>query len=114
MTGCSTMWRKWLLIILGLSSLLLSGPAAALADDPLPSWQNGNAKSAIIDFVGAVTTKGSRYVPPAERIAVFGNSDGDKAMLEYVTIANPRPSLGVIIRHTDAAREYQYDVNPKS
>jgi phosphoserine phosphatase len=47
-------------------------------------------------------------------IAVFGNSDGDKAMLEYVTIANPRPSLGVIIRHTDAAREYQYDVNPKS
>jgi phosphoserine phosphatase len=306
MTGCSTMWRKWLLIILGLSSLLLSGPAAALADDPLPSWQNGNAKSAIIDFVGAVTAKGSRYVPPAERIAVFdndgtlwpenpmpfqlayafdeikrrapnepelaadpmvqallagdvatlmagkhhdglmrilalthagmtteafnasvstwlanakhpkfgrrydqltyqpmqellaylrangfktfivsgggadfmrvwservygippeqvvgstarttfemrdgkpvlvktldhlfvddkdgkpvaiqqfigrrpiavfGNSDGDKAMLEYVTIANPRPSLGVIIRHTDAAREYQYDVNPKS
>jgi phosphoserine phosphatase len=306
MTGCSTMWRKWLLIILGLSSLLLSGRAAALADDPLPSWQDGNAKSAIIDFVGAVTTKGSRYVPPAERIAVFdndgtlwpenpmpfqlayafdeikrrapnepelaadpmvqallagdvatlmagkhhdglmrilalthagmtteafnasvstwlanakhpkfgrrydqltyqpmqellaylrangfktfivsgggadfmrvlservygsppeqvvgstarttfevrdgkpvlvktldhlfvddkdgkpvaiqqfigrrpiavfGNSDGDKAMLEYGTIANPRPSLGVIIRHTDAAREYQYDVNPKS
>jgi len=306
MTGCSTMWRKWLLIILGLSSLLLSGRAAALADEPLPSWQDGNAKSAIIDFVGAVTTKGSRYVPPAERIAVFdndgtlwpenpmpfqlayafdeikrrapnepelaadpmvqallagdvatlmagehhdglmrilaltqagmtteafnasvstwlanakhpkfgrrydqltyqpmqellaylrangfktfivsgggadfmrvwservygippdqvvgstarttfevrdgkpvlvktldhlfvddkdgkpvaiqqfigrrpiavfGNSDGDKAMLEYGTIANPRPSLGVIIRHTDAAREYQYDVNPKS
>ncbi|OYU25109.1 MAG: haloacid dehalogenase [Burkholderiales bacterium PBB2] len=47
-------------------------------------------------------------------IAVFGNSDGDKAMLEYGTIGNPRPSLGVIIRHTDAAREYQYDVNPKS
>jgi hypothetical protein len=47
-------------------------------------------------------------------IAVFGNSDGDKAMLEYGTIANPHPSLGVIIRHTDAAREYQYDVNPKS
>ena len=306
MTGCSTMWRKWLLIILGRSSLLLSGRAAALADEPLPSWQDGNAKSAIIDFVGAVTTKGSRYVPPAERIAVFdndgtlwpenpmpfqlayafdeikrrapnepelaadpmvqallagdvatlmagehhdglmrilaltqagmtteafnasvstwlanakhpkfgrrydqltyqpmqellaylrangfktfivsgggadfmrvwservygippeqvvgstarttfevrdgkpvlvktldhlfvddkdgkpvaiqqfigrrpiavfGNSDGDKAMLEYGTIANPRPSLGVIIRHTDAAREYQYDVNPKS
>jgi phosphoserine phosphatase len=302
----SAMWRKWLLIILGLASLLMSGPAAARADDPLPSWQDGNAKSAIIDFVGAVTTKGPRYVPPAERIAVFdndgtlwpenpmpfqlayafdeikrrapnepelaadpmvqallagdvatlmagkhhdglmrilalthagmtteafnasvstwlanakhpkfgrrydqltyqpmqellaylrangfktfivsgggadfmrvwservygippeqvvgstarttfemrdgkpvlvktldhlfvddkdgkpvgiqqfigrrpiavfGNSDGDKAMLEYVTIANPRPSLGVIIRHTDAAREYQYDVNPKS
>ena len=47
-------------------------------------------------------------------IMVFGNSDGDKEMLEYGTIANPRPSLGVIVRHTDAGREYQYDVNPKS
>ncbi|MCA3573435.1 MAG: haloacid dehalogenase-like hydrolase [Aestuariivirga sp.] len=47
-------------------------------------------------------------------IAVFGNSDGDKQMLEWGTIANPKPSLGVIVRHTDAAREYQYDVNPKS
>lgn len=47
-------------------------------------------------------------------IAVFGNSDGDKEMLEYVTIANPRPSLGVIIRHTDAGREYLYDANPGS
>ena len=47
-------------------------------------------------------------------IAVFGNSDGDKQMLEYGTINNPRPSLGVSVRHTDAEREYQYDVNPKS
>ena len=47
-------------------------------------------------------------------IAVFGNSDGDKQMLEYGTINNPKPSLGVIVRHTDEAREYQYDVNPKS
>ena len=47
-------------------------------------------------------------------IAAFGNSDGDKAMLEYVTIGNPNPSLGIILRHTDALREYQYDANPKS
>ena len=47
-------------------------------------------------------------------IAVFGNSDGDKAMLEYVTVGNPRPSFGLIVRHTDAAREFRYDVNPKS
>ena len=47
-------------------------------------------------------------------IVVFGNSDGDKEMLEYATIQNPRPSLGVIVRHTDDVREYQYDVNPKS
>ena len=47
-------------------------------------------------------------------IAVFGNSDGDQAMLEYATVANPRPSFGLIVRHTDAAREYQYDLNPGS
>ncbi len=47
-------------------------------------------------------------------IACFGNSDGDKAMLEYTTIQNPRPSLGMIIHHTDAQREYAYDAKPKS
>ncbi len=47
-------------------------------------------------------------------IACFGNSDGDKAMLEYTTINNPRPSFGLIIHHTDAKREYAYDKAPKS
>jgi hypothetical protein len=47
-------------------------------------------------------------------IIAFGNSDGDKQMLEYTTIDNPRPSLGVLIHHTDAAREYAYDKNPTS
>jgi phosphoglycolate phosphatase-like HAD superfamily hydrolase len=47
-------------------------------------------------------------------VIAFGNSDGDKQMLEYVTIGNPHPSLGVIIRHTDDLREYRYDENPKS
>jgi phosphoglycolate phosphatase-like HAD superfamily hydrolase len=47
-------------------------------------------------------------------MAAFGNSDGDKAMLEYATIENPRPSFGMIIHHTDADREYAYDANPKS
>jgi hypothetical protein len=47
-------------------------------------------------------------------VLAFGNSDGDKQMLEYTTIDNPNPSLGVIIRHTDGVREYQYDANPTS
>ncbi len=47
-------------------------------------------------------------------IAAFGNSDGDKEMLEYTTIANPHPSFGLIVRHTDAEREYAYDADPKS
>jgi hypothetical protein len=35
-------------------------------------------------------------------------------MLEYTTIDNPRPSLGLLVRHTDADREYAYDAKPKS
>jgi phosphoglycolate phosphatase-like HAD superfamily hydrolase len=47
-------------------------------------------------------------------IAAFGNSDGDKEMLEYTTIANPHPSFGLIVHHTDAEREYAYDAHPQS
>lgn len=47
-------------------------------------------------------------------IACFGNSDGDRQMLEYTTINNPHPSLGVIIHHTDPDREYAYDTEPES
>ena len=40
----------------------------------LPSWNDGAAKSAIIDFVARVTKEGSAdFVRPAERIATFDN-----------------------------------------
>lgn len=45
-------------------------------------------------------------------IACFGNSDGDQAMLEYTTVGNSRPSFGLIVHHTDADREYTYDMSP--
>jgi len=45
---------------------------AAPASDPLPSWNNGPAKQAILEFVAAVTTESApTFVPRAERIAVF-------------------------------------------
>jgi phosphoserine phosphatase len=47
-------------------------------------------------------------------VMAFGNSDGDKEMLEYTTIGNPRASFGLIVHHTDAGREYAYDANPRS
>jgi phosphoglycolate phosphatase-like HAD superfamily hydrolase len=46
-------------------------------------------------------------------LACFGNSDGDLAMLQYTTVGNPRPALGVIVHHTDGDREYAYDAHPK-
>jgi len=48
--------------------------ATAAAADPLPSWNDGAAKQAIVMFVVKVTTEGSSdFVPPAERIATFDN-----------------------------------------
>lgn len=42
--------------------------------NPLPSWNNGTVKSAIIDFVKKTTTDGSPdYIPPSDRIACFDN-----------------------------------------
>ena len=41
-------------------------------------------------------------------ILAFGNSDGDKEMLEWTTIGR-KPSLGLILHHTDAEREAAYD-----
>jgi phosphoserine phosphatase len=47
---------------------------AAVDADPLPSWNGGAAKQAILEFVEAVTTEGGPdYVPPTERIATFDN-----------------------------------------
>ena len=43
-----------------------------------------------------------------------GNSDGNHAMLQYTTIDNPCPSLGLIVHHTDAEREYAYDAKTTS
>lgn len=41
-------------------------------------------------------------------IAAFGNSDGDFQMLEWTT-ARDGASLGLIVHHDDAEREYAYD-----
>jgi phosphoglycolate phosphatase-like HAD superfamily hydrolase len=46
----------------------------ALAADPLPSWNDGPNKQAIVDFVNKTTDKsGKDYVAPADRIATFDN-----------------------------------------
>src|ERR1700743_3276703 len=44
--------------------------------DPLPSWNNGPAKQAILAFVRDTTDKNSpKYVEPGDRIATF-DQDG--------------------------------------
>jgi hypothetical protein len=49
-------------------------PDAPATRDPLPSWNDGPPKQAIISFVSRATTQdGPDFVPAAERIAVFDN-----------------------------------------
>jgi len=44
-------------------------------------------------------------------IACFGNSDGDREMLQWTSrgIGVDAPRLGLIVHHTDAEREFAYD-----
>ena len=57
-----------------LVSLVAAGGWPAPAAEPLPSWNDGAARKAIVDFVTRVTTEdGPDWVAPAERIATFDN-----------------------------------------
>lgn len=48
--------------------------ASAQAADPLPSWNDTATKTAIVEFVQAVTDAGSKsFVEPADGIATFDN-----------------------------------------
>ena len=52
------------------------GAQAIAQSDPLPSWNDGAAKKAIVEFVHATTTMiGPKFVPPEGRIATF-DQDG--------------------------------------
>jgi hypothetical protein len=72
-------------LLKGLGALLAAGPPAPLfargseperAADPLPSWNDGAAKKAILEFVRVTTDKESpKFVPPEQRIAEF-DQDG--------------------------------------
>ena len=68
--------RKFFIVFTAIILITLNGCActAISKKDPLPSWNEGAAKTNIIKFVQTVADKSSPdYVPPAERIATFDN-----------------------------------------
>jgi phosphoserine phosphatase len=66
--------RCWHLLML--VALLAIGAQALAQTDPLPSWNDGAAKQAIVAFVQATTDQSSpTFVPPEARIATF-DQDG--------------------------------------
>ncbi len=65
---------KLSLVIVILATWTPCSIAHGWAAEPLPSWNDGPSKDAIVQFVQRVTRKGdSDFVPPSERIAVFDN-----------------------------------------
>jgi phosphoglycolate phosphatase-like HAD superfamily hydrolase len=75
MTLGNATYRRWIAST-AIALLFLIVPALGQQPDPLPLWNEGAAKKAIVEFVQATTTQGSpQFVPPAERIATF-DQDG--------------------------------------
>ena len=66
--------RIYVASVLALATGLAFGTRALAQTDPLPSWNEGSTKAAIVEFVGKVTKQGSPdFVPAAARIATFDN-----------------------------------------
>jgi phosphoglycolate phosphatase-like HAD superfamily hydrolase len=64
----------WLAAVLIGLAVTMDVGAQTTDADPLPAWNDGKPKRAIIDFVTRVTTQGGPdFVSPAERIATIDN-----------------------------------------
>ena len=73
----ATVRQRWILRgLLALCAVLLATAGAQAQRDPLPSWNDGPAKKAILTFVKDTTEKSSpKYVEPKDRVATF-DQDG--------------------------------------
>jgi len=68
--------RTRIAFFLSTLACLLALTASGQTPDPLPSWNDGPAKQAILQFVKTTTdSSGPHFVPPEERIATF-DQDG--------------------------------------
>jgi len=70
--NCMKLQWQFRVLLLALYVLLWSALPALAIDDPLPSWNEGHARQAILDFVHATTDRNSsNFVPVEERLATF-------------------------------------------
>jgi phosphoserine phosphatase len=75
-TGCrrAARSRRTLAWVVALAAGLAFAARAPARSDPLPSWNEGSARRAILEFVQTTTDASSPwFVPPSERIATFDN-----------------------------------------
>ena len=72
--------------LLTLAILLSVITVARVQADPLPSWNDGQNKRAIVDFVTRVTKEGGPdFVPVPHRIATFDNDGTQDWKVIYPT-----------------------------
>jgi len=70
--------REFAALMLGAAAALGAVAPADAQSDPLPSWNAGSAKDAILAFVRATTVASSpNFVPLEQRIATF-DQDGTR------------------------------------
>jgi phosphoglycolate phosphatase-like HAD superfamily hydrolase len=68
--------RQFVALVVGAAASAAALRVAAAQSDHLPSWAEGPARKAILDFVKTTTdASGPKFVPPEERIACF-DQDG--------------------------------------
>src|SRR5277367_5845724 len=72
-----TLRLRWTLgAALAFCAVLLGAASARAQRDPLPAWNEGPAKQAVLSFVKDTTEKSSsKYVEPKDRVATF-DQDG--------------------------------------
>ena len=97
-----------LAVLPALSAPLFSVSAQAqTTGDPLPSWNDGPTKQAIIEFVRATATQGSpSFLPPAERIAEF-DQDGTLSVEHplYTQVVFCLDRVGVVAKEKPELKE---------
>lgn len=102
--------------------ILFAVVACSKGEDPLPSWRNGQTKTAVMEFVEAAKKEGGPgYIAPADRIAVFDNDGtlwGEQplyfqalfAIDEAKRLAAQQPEIGALVSTFEASEgEEQFD-----
>src|SRR5207248_5563234 len=92
-----------------LLAIVIAGLTSTQAQDPLPSWNDGPAKQAIVDFVKATTeTGGANFVAPEERIATFdqdGTLWGEHPMYSQVMYCFQR--VGALVKEKPELKDVE-------
>ncbi len=103
--------RVWAEKVYGIPPYQVVGSSAKVKYDNSNN-QPGLIKLPELNFIDDKSGKPVGIHQYIGKVPVFtaGNSDGDYEMLQY-TSTRSTPHFGLIIRHTDAAREFAYDRN---